>query len=194
MKLNKTESLIKAATMLNKQELAAFLSQGWDNSFTAPEEDLVEEYNTLIFCMQEAYNEIASDYLPLYTTEEIVVTENKFDLNTLAKNFRDVKWLKNKQGKEESFEIDDNYLITKNGTYFFKYRYLPLSEEVINNEMQNFEGKISESAIAYGTCAYYCLRFNINDSFSLWDTKFKQSLLIAQQKTNNLYIKPRRFI
>ncbi len=195
MKLNAKDALIKTATMLNKQELALYInSGGWHESFTASEEDLAEEYDTLIFCMLEAYNEIASDYLPLYHTEEIVVTDKKFDLTTLSKKFRNVKSLKNKNGKEHSFEIEYNNLITDNGTYTLKYRYLPDILEIMNDQMQNFDGKISESVMCYGTCAYYCLRFNISDSFSLWETKFKQALLISQQKTEKLYIKPRRFI
>lgn len=194
MKLNAKDALIKAATMLNKQELALYINNGWQESFTASEEDLAEEYNTLTFCLLEAYNEIASDYHPLYNTEKIVVSDKKFDLTTLKKKFRSVKSLKNINEKEQKFEIEYNNLIAENGTYTLKYRYLPDSAEIDNDEMQNFDGKISESVLCYGTCAYYCLKFNISDSFSLWDTKFKQALLISQQKTEKLYIKPRRFI
>lgn len=194
MKLNAKDALIKSATMLNKQELALYINNGWQESFTASEEDLAEEYNTLTFCLLEAYNEIASDYHPLYNTEKIVVSDKKFDLTTLKKKFRNVKSLKNINEKEQKFEIEYNNLIAENGTYTLKYRYLPDSAEIDNDEMQNFDGKISESVLCYGTCAYYCLKFNISDSFSLWDTKFKQALLISQQKTEKLYIKPRRFI
>ena len=195
MKLNAKDALIKTATMLNKQELALYInSGGWHESFTASEEDLEKEYDTLIFCMLEAYNEIASDYLPLYHTEEIVVTDNSFNLTTLSKKFRSVKSFKDKNGNEQNFEIEYDNLIAENGTYNLKYRYLPDILEIMNDQMQNFDGKISESVMCYGTCAYYCLRFNISDSFSLWETKFKQALLISQQKTENLFIKPRRFI
>ena len=195
MKLDANDILKKTATMLNKHELALYVNSGWDSSMTASADDLEDEKDTLIFCLLEVYNEIASDYHPLYYTQQITVTNNKFDLTTLDKSFRNIKSIKNQNNTEISdYEIEYDNLIIANGTYTLKYRYLPKMKEVITDKMQNFDGKISESVMAYGTCAYYCLKLNIADSYSLWETKYKQALLISTQKTENLYIKPRRFV
>ena len=195
MKLDCNDILKKTATMLNKHELALYVNSGWSADMTASKDDLEDEKDTLIFCLLEVYNEIASDYHPLYHTQQITVTNNTFDLTTLEKSFRSVKSIKNQNNNEISdYEIEYHNLVIANGTYTLKYRYLPKMPEVITDNMQNFDGKISESVMAYGTCAYYCLKLNIADSYSLWETKYKQALLISMQKTNNLYIKARRFV
>lgn len=195
MKLDAQDILKKTATMLNKHELALYVNTGWNSDMTASQEDLEDEKDTLLFCLLEVYNEVASDYHPLYQTEQITVTNNTFNLTTLEKSFRSVKSIKNQNNNEISdYEIEYDNLILPNGTYTLKYRYLPKMNEVITDKMQNFDGKISESVMAYGTCAYYCLKLNIADSYSLWETKYKQALLISMQKTEKLYIKARRFV
>ena len=195
MKLDAIDVLIKASQLLNKDELALYLKDGYNSTFTALETELMQEQNTLSYCMFEAYSEIATDYHSLYYSETITVTNGKFDLTNLTKKFKSVKYITNSSNKiVKDYSIEYDYLYLENGTYVIKYRYIPSFYEVIYDEMQNFDGKISESVLSFGTCAYYCLKYNLSDSFDIWETKFKQSLQISMQKTENLYIKARRFI
>ena len=195
MKLDGLDVLIKTSQLLNKDELALYLKNGYSNSFTALESELIAEQNTLVYCMFEAYSEIATDYHPLYHSETITVENGKYDLNDLTKKFRSVKYIKDSQNnKIENYNIEYDYIYLQNGTYTIKYRYIPSYSEVSLDKMQNFDGKISESVLSYGVCVYYCLKYNLSDSYDLWETKFKQSLQISMQKTENLYLKPRRFI
>ncbi len=195
MKLDSMDVLSKACKLLNKDELALYLKNGYSSTFTASELELMEEQNTLVYCLFEAYSEIATDYHPLFNTETISVTNGKFNLNNLEKKFRNVKSiLDSSNSKVENYSIEYDYLYINDGVYKIKYRYIPSFDEVIYDNAQNFDGKISESVLSYGVCAYYCLKYNISDSYNLWETKFKQSLQISMQKTENLYIKPRRFI
>lgn len=195
MKLDGIDVLKKASQFLNKDELALYLQEGYNNSLTALESELVMEQNILANCMFEAYSEIATDYHPLYNTEVIIVSNGKFDLTDLQKTFKSVKHIKDNTDNEvKDYSIEYDYLYIKDGTYTLKYRYIPNYNEVALDKMQNFDGKISESVLSFGVCAYYCLKNNLSDSYSLWETKFKQSLLISMQKTENLFIKPRRFV
>ena len=195
MKLDANDVLRKATLMLNKDELALYIKDGYTQVLNSLESDLIKEKENLAYCMFEAYSEIATDYHPLYLTETITVTNGEFDLTTLSKKFKSIKYIKDELGNEvKNYTVEYDYLYLKNGQYSLKYRYIPDYYEIVFDKMQNFDGKISESILSYGTCAYYCLKNNLSDSYNLWDTKFKQSLQISMQKTENLYIKPRSFI
>ena len=183
MKLDYLDVLKKASQLLNKDELSLYLNDGYNQSFTALETELIQEQTTLTFCMFQAYSEIATDYHPLYHTQTIQVTNGSFDLTTLAKKFKSVKYILNaNKQKITNYAIEYDNLIIEDGTYTIKYRYIPVYLYVAFNRMQNFDGKISESVLSFGTCAYYCLKYNLSDSYDVWEAKFKQSLQISMQK------------
>ena len=195
MKIYFNDVLIKAATLLNKNELALYIKNGYSNDMVASEEDLEQERTKLLYSFAEVYTEIACDYIPLYYTQTITVSNGQFDLSTLTKKIKTIKSITDINGVQtKDYQLENDYLIIKNGTYKIKYRFIPLVMDVYQDDIQNFDGKVNEGLMAYGTLAYYCLMYNLTDLYEVWETKYRHSLLIAMQKTENLYIKPRRFV
>lgn len=194
MELDFNNVLKKTATLLNKQEVVLYLEQGENLEYENMQEDIDREIEMMQFCALEAYTEIASDYLPLIYSETVAVTNKQIDLAELTKVYREVVNVYDLNNSEVTFEEKTGYLqLEENGSFVVEYRYTPTMYDVYN-DLQDFNGRVSASLMAYGVSSFYCLINNLSEGYNIWETKFKQGLLIARQKINGLKLPARRWI
>ncbi len=147
----------------------------------------------MVRCFNLAYQEIATDYLPLVVCEDIEISDGSFDLTKLDNRFFKFVKLINKNSFEEKCEIYDDVLYAKNGTYKIIYCYIP-SFAGLNSQLLDFNGKITDRILALGLCKEYCYicdRFNESTAFK---TKFEDSLKACFKTKKNIVLPKRRWI
>ena len=56
---------------------------------------------------------------------------------------------------------------------------------------ENFGGKISARVIAYGVASEYCFLEMLYDDATLWESRYKNALLVASRKKGEIQLKKR---
>ena len=159
---------------------------------TEPEANTTKNLELLVRCLNLVYNELASDYVPLKHTEEVVVETEEIDINTLEKRLISVLALADKDGKNAKYKVYPTTIKVANGTYDIEYSYLP-QEVLLEDTIEAFGSKLTERIIAYGVASEYSLISGLFDEATLWKKRFLDSLLIATSKKSELKMPARRW-
>lgn len=163
-------------------------------SETQPEltSDISSQLDFLVEIINNVNLDIASNYIPLKNIEEITVEDNEFNLSNLVKPLNKIiKVIKN--GLELKFCYLSNKLKTANGKVKILYTYFP-EEKSLNDEIEDYMGRVSLLTFTYGACSEYCLVKGDYEQAMVWDERYKDNLLSNARKVSNFYIKKRRWI
>lgn len=149
------------------------------------------DLNLIVNCINLTASEIATDYLPIVFEEDIVVLNNQFDLKNLSKTI--LKPMELKFGLQNAFyKVIDNKLITKCGNYTLKYSIMPDTFE-LDDDIICFSSALSLAVFCYGVCANYTLIGGSYEESSLWESKFKDGILVAGRKNKEIKMPQRRW-
>lgn len=163
-----------------------------ENEIIASGNSVEKNLNLMIRCFNLVYNEIATDYLPLVTIENINITTGNFDLKNLENHFYKLIKLEDKHGNNVKFDIYDNILYVKNGEYKVVYCYIP-EKVTLNSEVNNFNGKIVDRVFAYGLNKEYCFISGLYSEAESYKTKFEESLKSASSLKKDIKLPHRRW-
>lgn len=147
----------------------------------------------LVRCFNLVYSELSTDYIPLVMCENIVINCGSFNLNNLNNNFYKIVKLVDKFGLDVKYQIYDNVLYAKNGEYQLIYCYVP-DFALLNDEINNFNGRITDRVFALGLCKEYCYVCGLFDESSSYKTKFEESLAASERIKRNVVMPKRRWL
>jgi len=149
--------------------------------------------NLLIKCFNLAYSEIATDYLPLITMQNVTVYDGVYNLNALDNNFYKLIKLENKNGESSSFKIVDNILYAKNGDYQLYYCYIP-NALTLNSDVSNFNGRVYDRIFVYGLVKeFYCIN-GLYEEAKFFQTKFEESIKNSKVVKKEIKLPKRRWL
>lgn len=155
----------------------------------------IEKLSLLTNCLNLCINEISNEHLFLLNEEQITVIDNNFSLTSLSKNAINVKKIETIYGTNIEFLILNSAIKVKSGTYNILYNYSPSDIELSETSTcEDFDGKISAKALAYGVCKEYCLITGLFEEAVMWNDQFQQSLLVAKRNKNSIILKQRRWL
>ena len=175
------EIIITSCKMMQEDLLA----QKINDETELNEEELVLK-NELVKCFNFIQNEIATEYIPLVKTEEITAVEGGLLLSSLSERIAYVISLKNSYGENVKYKIVGNKLIF-DGTATLNYCYCPKKVELSS------ESKLllPERVLAYGVLREYYLLQGFASEASVFEKKFKNSLLnFSRRKSEVVMPKP----
>lgn len=180
-----------ACVFLQKEELADVTELGGTILSTEVQQ---KEIKMLLRCLNLVYNQIATDYIPLLETEKIMPLNSEILLSDLSKKILDVKRIEDKFGIRVNYKLyPDKIFLPINGEVTITYSYEP--EELIDPEstMESFSEKLTERVMAYGVAMEYSFISGLHDDASIWETRFKDGLLIAARKKSEIRLPERRW-
>lgn len=148
--------------------------------------------NLLVRCFNLVYNEIATDYFPLITLENIKITNGSFNLNNLQNKFYKLIKIESDDILVNKFEIYDNILYLKNGDYKIVYAYSP-DKVTLNSEINTFNGKIMDRIFAYGLNKEFCFISGLYSESESYKAKFEESLKSAKIVKHSIKLPKRRW-
>lgn len=197
----KLRDIVKlSAIMLNLDDVLSS-EELYDASYDIDSEDEVltdgddidKTFNLLIRCFNLAYSEIATDYVPLLDSCEIQVSGGEFDLTSLDNTFYKFIKLEDKLGREIKCNIYNNTLKAQDGTYNLIYCYVPEFCS-LNDDVNNFNGKILDRVFAYGINKEYCYISGMYEEANSYKIKFEESLKACCQNKKSVILPRRRWV
>jgi hypothetical protein len=148
-----------------------------------------KDVNLLISCINEVLCDIATDYLPLKTTEQIVVSDGEFDLATLSKTFHKVVSI----DTSNSYKIEHDCLKIKDGTYQIEYSYLPSIYE-LQDEITDFDSRLTIHALCFGVAGEFCIVSGNYAESEMWNSRFESAMQVAKRSLKIGELSKRRWI
>ena len=116
--------------------------------------------------------------------EEIEVIEG---INTLTVKITDI------EGKNIKFKIYDNVIManaSKANVVYTKFA----KDVTLDGECEDFSGKIPDRVLAYGVAMEYCFISSLFDEASIWENRYKNSLLVQSRNKHNAVMPKRRWL
>lgn len=157
-------------------------------------EDQTKEVEHLLRCLNLVQGQIACEYVPLLIEEEFDVSNNKIELSKFSKTVVDITRIKDKDGVKVPFRLFPDYVEIACDRVKITYSYLPSDIASLSSEVPKFSGKITERVFAYGVAMEYCFICGLHDDASIWEKRFKDSLLITARKKAEIRLPRRRWI
>ena len=170
------EIIITSCKMLQEDLLAQKIN---DEMELNEEEQLLK--NELIKCFNFVQNEVATEYIPLVKVEEIASCEGGVLLSSLTERIAYVISLKNAGGENVKYKIVGNKIVFE-GKAFLRYCYCPKKVE-ISSECKIL---LPERVLAYGVLREYYLLQGFASEASVFEKKFKNSLLNFSRKKSEV--------
>lgn len=128
----------------------------------------------LINCFNIVENELALDYFPLYTEEQVYNGTGKILYSQLSKTPVRITKVADSEGQEIEYGLYADHIKTKKGAITVAYAYTPTKKGI--RDTSDFVLQVSERLIIYGVLSQYCLAMGFCEQAAMWDTKYKESI------------------
>lgn len=173
---------------LGKEEIlnSSFFETNGGNLTQKEQSDLKK----MLECLNFVIEEIASDYLPILKTKQVELNDGSMLLKDIDNNLQEIISIKTLNGKTLRYAISDDKLICLASKVEITYKVYP-KEITLLQTVESFGGRLSARVIAYGVASEYCYLEMLYDDASIWESRFKNALLIAQRKKGEIKLKRR---
>lgn len=188
----KTKQVLETTAMfLGKEDLLSC------SYFTDSDENISEEnqkdLDMLLRCLNLITSEISTEYLPIYKTKSITFCDNICKLSTVDENIYQIVKLEDKYGNSIRFKIIGDEL-RANATKC-QITYTSFAEKTtLDGDVETFSNVLPERVLAYGTAMEYSFISSLYDDASMWESRYKNSLLSISQKRHNMVMPKRRWL
>ncbi len=170
---------------VGEKELRAKLEA--DETLSAREQEKVA---LLQRCFNLVNQEIATDYLPFLTKEQ--VSGSVIQFSSLSKNVVHVMEIKNRFGMNLKFKLFPNYVEVEGNAKSITYSFFP-DECNLQDEVEKFCG-LSQRIYAYGVASEYLLIDGVSSDAEIWENRYKESLFMLSQKRGEHTLPKRRWL
>lgn len=182
------EIIAYACGFIGEKEIAEKLNQSGTVSYSDKEQ---EKVNTLLRCFNFVNEEIASDYLPYLTTEEIDVKNSILNFSDLSKTLISVYAIKGSFGCNVRFREFPEYVEILGKAKSITYSFLPDKKD-LEDEFVFFNG-LSARIFAYGIASEYFLVDGLSEDAEIWEERFKESLFVLSRKKSEIKLPKRKW-
>ena len=169
------EILKLAIEFVGEKELAIKLDTEEELS-----EKETEKMKTMLSCFNLVNQEIAGEYLPFLTREDVDVMSGKIFFSDLSKTVINIYEVKDKFGFNLPFKVISNCVEVKRKPKSVIYSFLP-EMLTLDDEVEFFNG-LSARVYAYGIASEFLLQSGLGDDAEIWEERYKESLFILSRK------------
>ena len=175
------EVLFVTCDLLSKPELAKKIKQGQE--LTQEEQELTNQLITMTNLIQD---EICTEFIPIIFEEDIQSAYGEMDISSLSKTLAYVLSLKDEFGQNVRYKIKGSKIVF-DGKARIEYCYIPNIVDIDDD----FEFVLPARVFAYGILREYFLSNDMTSEASVYEEKFKNSLIIFARKHSEM-IMPKR--
>ena len=148
---------------------------------TQPSEDNEKLISVLERCLNLTIEEIATDYIPIIKTKEVIFKNGKVALNEINENLMEVISVK-RNGNVEFYE-DNEFLYANIDRADVIFRKYP-EKLKITDDCDEFLRKLPARVIAYGVAMEYSFITTLSDEATIWEKRYKDGLLVLSRKNS----------
>lgn len=180
------DCVVTAAVLLQLEDVIDSI----ENDNITPDSDVFRTVNQLVRCGNLVLSEIAAEYIPLKTCEQLEAVDKKIEYVNFSKKAVDI-FKVSFRGKPVKFKLFyDSFSVPYAGVYEVEYSYEPLGL-ALGGETDYSSGRLSARCVAYGIACEYCLISGMTEEAVLWDKRYKDSLFAASIVKNERNVKAR---
>lgn len=158
----------ESATLLGLEEERAIL----DTMNSSNEVEIMAEYPniaSLFNLLKFSIKELCVNYVPMYATQKVNVSNKKFQFSTLSNIIKIQNIVKD--GQYVKYKISNGEVILEeDGEYEVNYLSYPLLESC--NDDISFLENLSPDVIIFGLCSYYSLAHGMFEEFENLHDKY----------------------
>lgn len=182
------EILKNVCVYLGKEELLA--SNIFNEDGEEPEKQDLSDLNLMLNSLNYAIYDIA-DYIPVCKEKEVTLVNGEVLLHDIDDNIKEIISVKTKAGRTLKYKYIENKLICLATNVVIRYMAYPKEATTIEDDVEDFGGRVSARIVAYGTASEYCLLQMLYDDASIWENRFKNAMLTAMRKKGEIKLKNR---
>lgn len=182
------KNIIKSAVkLLNKKDVLLSLDKS-----EIDDESVIEDLDDLLLATNLVNNTIASSYIELIKTSDVVCLNNVIKFSDIsANNIIEIKTIKNNEGYVVDYKINYDGIHIDNGNYIIEYSYFP-TEVTIDSNIDYYT-KLNDLTFAMGVVGEYLFLKGSIDEGAIWDKRFKQSLFNCVRPRRSIVMPKRRW-
>lgn len=182
------EILKNVCVYLGKEEILA------SNLFEDGGEDLsslsLSDLNKMIKCLNLILEEIACNYISIIKQKNISLKNGEVNVYDIDEDILEIISIKNKFGKTLKYKYNQDKIVCLASDVVVTYKVKPLTV-ALEDIIEGFGGRLTERVIAYGVASEYCFGEMLYDDATIWETRFKNALLMHSRKKGELKLKAR---
>ena len=127
------------------------------------------------------------------TKKEVKFVDGKFNLSDLDTNIYQIVKVCDEYNTAVKFEVIDGKIVANIVNASIKYT--KFADEVeLNGNVETFNKIMPARILAYETAMEYSFVNSLFDDASIWESRYKNSLLVLSQKKHNLIMPKRRWL
>lgn len=185
----KAKEIIKnVCENLDKQELLE--SQYFNATGNVLSNQNQKDLNKILKCLNDITEEISTNYIPLLKSKKIELVDGKINVFDIDTKIQEIISVKSKNGKNLKYKIIADKMLCFANTAEVIYKVYP-NEMNLESDAETFCGKLSARILAYGVTADFCYKEMLYNDASVWETRFKNALFLAQSKKGEIKLKKR---
>lgn len=144
-----------------------------NNQFEGEAKDLVKNYIEVLNVVQKR---LATECFSLRTFESVEIkSQQPLFYRDLSRFFyKMIKVVSN--DKLVKFDFVENGIMLPEGKCEIWYQYLPEDVNNIEEDVESFNGKVTERMYALGVCSEYCLVSGMYDTANYFEEKFIEAI------------------
>ncbi len=136
----------------------------------------------ILKCLNLAYEEICTEFLPILHKEAIVSNNGNFYFSELTKPICSIVSLKSVDGGNLKYMLSSDHISFEGESAILVYAVMP--DEL--NFGDQIDTMIPDRVLAYGTAREYFLMQSLSDEATIFETRFKESLENIVRKKSTL--------
>ncbi len=144
------------------------------------DKDEQSKLDCFVRCFNLVNQEIASDYLPFLTKENVTIQGGIIAFDTLKKKIINVYEIKDRFGFNLPFKVVSNCVEVGEKVKSIVYSFLP-EDIALEGEVEFFNG-LSARIYAYGIASEFLLLNGLSADAEIWEERYKESLFILSRK------------
>ncbi len=167
-----------------EKEIAVKLAE--NKTLTTAQSDKVD---LMTKCFNLVNQEIAGEYLPFMTTENIDVSNSILSFSNLSKTVVNIYAVKGRFNMNLKFKTYANYIEIFGNAKKIVYSYLP-EDLTLDSEFELVNG-LSARIYAYGVTSEFLLIDGLGTEAEIWEERFKESLFVLSRRRGE-HLMPKR--
>lgn len=134
-----------------------------------------ESDTLLLFNLKNVLNEVATEFIPVYTEETVKAVNGEVELSALTLIPVKITSVKNRESNLSFTETPFRIFIKPrvDGEVVLTYSYLPL---IASQEDELPYRDLMLRTFAFGLCAEYCLVSGLEADAEMWDMRYKDAV------------------
>ena len=150
-----------------------------------------EETNNLVRCYNLVESELAVDYLPLYSEDEIWTETGAVFYTELSKKAVRIVAVVDENGNGAPYKIFPEYLKTQPGKIRVRYSYAPMEKGLDGNSEYHLYA--CRHLLVYGVAYEYCLACGLFEDAGVWEKKYHRVIKNAYKSKPGVILRTRRW-